>query len=99
MGEGWRYVEMLLDQFDHVDPVQANRLREPKERDWHAQRGKNEPRAAADQWRTRDRNVVMFMSEMSDSHLGHCIRFASTKAQHRSRLNALLAERAARSAK
>jgi hypothetical protein len=33
---------------------------------------------------------------MTDSHLGHCIRFASTKPQHRSRLTALLAERSAR---
>jgi hypothetical protein len=29
---------------------------------------------------------------MTDHHLGHCIRFANTKPQHRSRLEALNAE-------
>jgi hypothetical protein len=74
----------------------SNHLPTPKARDWHAQRTKDEPRCAADQWRTRDRAEVLFISEMSDQHLGHCIRFASTKRQHRSRWAALLAERAAR---
>lgn len=66
-------------------------------RDWHRQRNRKEPRCAADQWRARNRVVVTYMTEMTDSHLGHCIRFASTKPQHRSRLSALLAERARRS--
>lgn len=66
--------------------------------DWHAARTTDEPRCGADQWRTRDRSEVTYMHEMTDSHLGHCIRFASTKAQHRSRLASLLAERARRRA-
>jgi hypothetical protein len=74
----------------------ANRLPDPKERDWHAQRSDDEPRCSADQWRERERSRVLFISEMSDRHLGHCIRFASTKPQHRSRLSCLLAERASR---
>jgi hypothetical protein len=64
--------------------------------DWHAQRTTSEPRCGADQWRTKDREVVMYMHEMEDRHLGHCIRFASTKPQHASRLAALLAERSRR---
>jgi hypothetical protein len=63
-------------------------------RDWHAQRSPSEPRCGADQWRTRDREVIAYMHEMEDRHLGHCIRFASTKPQHASRLSSLLAERA-----
>lgn len=74
----------------------ANFLPTPKEQDWHAQRDEHEPRCSADQWRTRDRAEVTYISEMSGRHLGHCIRFASTKPQHRSRLAALLAERDAR---
>lgn len=74
----------------------ANNLPEPKERDWHAQRSDDEPRCSADQWRERERSRVLFISEMSDRHLGHCIRFASTKPQHRSRLAILLAERESR---
>lgn len=62
-------------------------------RDWHAHRNDTEPRCGADQWRTRDRHEVIYMHEMTDSHLGHSIRFASTKRQHASRLSALLAER------
>jgi len=61
--------------------------------DWHAARTTEEPRCGADQWRTKDRSEVTYMHEMSDRHLGHCIRFASTKQQHRSRLASLLAER------
>lgn len=75
----------------------SNHLPDPKERDWHAQRGDDEPRCSADQWRERERTRVLFISEMSDRHLGHCIRFASTKPQHRSRLSGLLAERTSRS--
>ena len=41
---------------------------------------------------------ILYISEMEDRHLGHCIRFASTKPQHRSRLEALLAERSTRQA-
>lgn len=74
----------------------SNHLPDPKERDWHAQLGDDEPRCAADQWRERERTRVLFISEMSDRHLGHCIRFASTKPQHQSRLNQLLAERTSR---
>lgn len=62
-------------------------------RDWHAARSTTEPRCGADQWRTRDRSEVLYMHEMADSHLGHCIRFASIKSQHASRLASLLAER------
>jgi hypothetical protein len=72
----------------HKVPVEAG--------DWHAQRTDEEPRCGADQWRTRDRNEVTYMHEMTDFHLGHCIRFASTKQQHASRLSSLLAERARR---
>lgn len=74
----------------------SNFLPAPKERDWHAQRSEDEPRCSADQWRQRDRSQILYISEMADSHLGHCIQFASTKPQHRSRLSALLAERANR---
>lgn len=77
-------------------PVIANRQADPKAKDWHAQRSANEPRCSADQWRQRDRNQILYISEMEDRHLGHCIRFASTKPQHRSRLKGLLAERASR---
>lgn len=64
--------------------------------DWHAQRHDAEPRCGADQWRTRDRSEILYMHEMHDRHLGHCIRFAMTKRQHASRLASLLAERAKR---
>ena len=76
----------------------ANHLPDPRAQDWHSQRSEDEPRCSADQWRTRDRSEVLFISEMADGHLGHCIRFASTKPQHRSRLVQLLAERANRAA-
>jgi hypothetical protein len=67
--------------------------------DWHAARNQSEPRCGADQWRTRDRETIIYMHEMCDRHLGHCIRFASTKTQHASRLAGLLAERANREGK
>lgn len=75
----------------------SNNLPMPKAVDWHAQRSDDEPRCSADQWRTKDRHIVTYFSEMEDRHLGHCIRFASTKPQHRSRLAGLLAERTSRS--
>jgi hypothetical protein len=76
----------------------SNFLPTPKERDWHASRSDAEPRCSADQWRTKDRKVVTYFSEMVDRHLHHCIRFASTKPQHASRLAGLLAEAEARKA-
>lgn len=79
------------------EKAQAN-LRPDKvpENDWHASRDESELRCGADQWRTKDRSEVMYMHEMADRHLGHCIRFASTKPQHASRLASLLEERARR---
>ena len=64
--------------------------------DWHASRNEMEPRCGAEQWRQRDRECVLYMSEMDERHLRHCIRYASTKPQHRSRLTGLLAEASAR---
>lgn len=69
-----------------------NHLPDPPESDWHTARDETEPRCAADQWRTRKRSEILFISEMSNYHLKHCIRFASTKPQHKSRLSALLSE-------
>ncbi len=68
----------------------------PKDADWHMPQHMDEPLCSADQWRTRNRMEVTYISEMEDRHLGHCIRFASTKPQHRSRLGELLAEQARR---
>jgi hypothetical protein len=79
-----------------IDEKQANCVSGVGKRDWHAQRRATEPRCGQDQWRTKDRNVIFYMHEMTDSHLGHCIRFASTLVQHRSRLAALLRERNSR---
>lgn len=79
--------------------VVSNHLPDPRKRDWHSQRTEEEPRCAADQWRTKDRSEVLFMSEMTDRHLGHCIRFASILQQHASRLGGLLAEKRSRSSK
>lgn len=76
-----------------MNAILPNLLPDPTAKDWHAQRNEEEPRCSADQWRTRDRAVVTYISEMHDRHLGHCIRFASTKPQHASRLTALLEER------
>jgi hypothetical protein len=85
-----------LDQ-DPLPPVNFRPLGVPRGGlDWHANRSNSEPRCGADQWRTRDRSVVMYMHEMTDKHLGHCIRFSETKRQHTSRLASLLAEDARR---
>jgi hypothetical protein len=63
--------------------------------DWHPPL-RGEPPCGPDQWRTRDRDRVIAISEMEDSHLCHCIRFASGKEAHESRLDALMAELARR---
>lgn len=78
-----------MDQQANLDPHRVP----TQATDWHAQRNDAEPRCGADQWRTRDRNEITYMHEMEDRHLGHCIRFASTRPQHASRLSSLLAER------
>lgn len=76
--------------------MSVNRLPDACGNDWHAQRSSEEPRCFADQWRTRDRAEVLYISEMSDRHLSHCIRFAKTKPQHRSRLTYLIEEQSKR---
>ncbi len=62
-------------------------------RDWHRKWADNEPNCAGNQWRQRDRFAVINIAEMDHEHLGHAIRFATTKSQHASRLAALVAER------
>lgn len=65
--------------------------------DWHRRRpGQDEPRCSNKQWRTRERDVVVTISKMGDWHLADCIRFAETRAQHASRLEALQAEQRTR---
>jgi hypothetical protein len=66
--------------------------------DWHHPRSKSEPPCGANQWRTKDRSVVLNMCDMSDRHLGHCIRFATENPHHASKIAALLAERERREA-
>lgn len=85
-----------LPELPAVRVTQANHKPEPSVNDWHRQKYASEPRCSALQWRTRDRSIILFISEMTDKHLGHCIRFASTKKQHHSRLAELLRERSNR---
>jgi hypothetical protein len=68
-------------------------VRRRKIRDWHIKWQPDEPLCRKRQWRKRDRYDVINMRDMDDKHLGHAIRFATTKAAHTSRLSALLAER------
>ena len=66
------------------------------EADWHEVRYLYDPYCAGDQWRTQNRMVVVNIRDMTDRHLGHCLRFALTKPAHRSRMQALLNENARR---
>lgn len=75
--------------------VEGTPRRKPK--DWHKRWGKTEPECGPRQWRTRDRNVVMNMADMTDDHLRHATRFALTKRPHASRLAGLLEEGRSRS--
>jgi hypothetical protein len=56
--------------------------------DWH--RG-----VASDSWRCKDGSSIR-ICDMNDFHLGHAIRFAQTKSQHHSRIDALTTEFARR---
>ena len=68
--------------------------RRPRDtRDWHTARTPEEPRCGADQWRTRDRQVITYMHEISQFELDCCISRATTRPQHSSRLASLLDER------
>lgn len=69
-----------------------NKVPDPKCTDWHSSRNPFEPSCSAEQWRTRDRNIVMYFNEMTDSHLRYSIQFARTRPQHKSRLSGLLLE-------
>jgi hypothetical protein len=62
-------------------------------RDWHLARTPEEPRCGADQWRTWDRQVVIYMHEISHFELDCCISRATNQPQHSSRLASLLDER------
>jgi hypothetical protein len=61
-------------------------------RDWHDQLDDTEPTCGGAQWRTRDRQEVVFMCEMRLAHLHAAIDFATRYPQHASKLTALLAE-------
>lgn len=60
--------------------------------DWHTQRHEGEPICQLGMWRTRDRMKVLYVEELSDQHLAHCIRFARTKSQHALKLGELVEE-------
>lgn len=59
--------------------------------DWHAPLP-SEPPCGPDEWRQRNRREVIQIASMETSHLIHCFRFANTRNQHRSKLDALQAE-------
>jgi hypothetical protein len=98
----WAYFVHGSDLGGNMDQARAEyyeqelRAMGRRRRDWHRRRDQSEPDCAGHQWRTRDRYVVVDMTDMDDNHLGHAIRFASTKPQHSSRLAALVNERARR---
>ncbi len=97
----------MIEVLDYLTPLEKQK-RKPAEKqkrkpsravpDWHKRGEMQEPPCANNQWRTKDRYHVMNMSDMDDEHLGHSIRFATTRQQHGSRLAGLLAERASRAA-
>lgn len=67
----------------------------PVRESWHAALP-GEPPCGDDEWRKKDRHTVIKIASMETSHLLHCVRFASVKKNHRSKLAALLAELAKR---
>ena len=60
---------------------------------WHRKHKADEPKCGPHEWRSKDRYKVIKIADMSDDHLNNCIRFASKKGQHSSKLSALLNER------
>lgn len=61
-------------------------------RDWHRARSSSEPPCTEKQWRTRDRDVVVNIRDMTDHHLSSAIGFAKMRLQHASRTKQLLEE-------
>lgn len=59
--------------------------------DWHAPLP-GEPPCGPDEWRQRDRRSVIKIASMDLDHLVHCLRFASHKRHHASKLDVLQAE-------
>lgn len=51
-----------------------------------------EPPCGPQEWRTKNRQLVLKMCEMQGSHLEHCFRFADSKSQHGSRRQELMKE-------
>lgn len=59
--------------------------------DWHVALP-GEPPCGKDEWRTKDRMVVLPIRDMADQHLMHAIRFATEKRAHRWKHRELVAE-------
>lgn len=93
-----KVIQAMMDSFDR-GPLEERQVRPRKPiPPWHPKRrGVHEPECAGNQWRQRDRQAVIYMRDMTDSHLQHAIRFASTMPQHADRLSGLLAEKGRRS--
>lgn len=67
--------------------LERNQVRE----NWHDHLP-GEPLCEIDEWRTKDRQKVIKISSMDLDHLVHCVRFATTKQHHGSKLPVLLEE-------
>ena len=63
-----------------------------RKKDWHDQRTHDEPECGPQEWRTRDRAVVIHVTKMSDGHLKNAWLFSERFRQHASRRRVLLEE-------
>lgn len=101
-----------MNHFDDWEDPEFNRARmlyeqarnamagfKPAERDWHATRRLGEPPCRLHEWRTRDRQVVVRIHDMTDTHLLAAIRMAERCPQHYLKLDMLRKESSQRAFK
>lgn len=91
----WSYFVNGSDMGGNLDQARMSSFEE----DWEAAKEERERRrhdwhydAPKTHWRQKNGRLIA-IARMSDDHLGHCIRFAGSLKQHKSRYWALIAER------
>ena len=81
------YYERMFDTFSN-----ATRSRREIRKNWHSTVSALDADCGDNQWRTRDREVVIDIRALHDTHLLRCIYLASRKKNHSTKLIALLDE-------
>jgi hypothetical protein len=86
------FATQTIDGYSKVTVGMAENVYEDPRTNWHGRAAYSEPPCGVGEWRCKDRESVIKMSEMCETLLVYCIKLSFTISHHSSKIDELLAE-------